>query len=88
MSAFLKFDIQLQRKDFLLNVKAGIENGITGVYGPSGHGKTSLLNSIAGLAKPDSGFIQINGDIVFDSKQKINVPAKNRKIGYDNKTLM
>jgi molybdate transport system ATP-binding protein len=82
MSAFLKFDIQLQRKDFLLNVKAGIENGITGVYGPSGHGKTSLLNSIAGLAKPDSGFIQINGDIVFDSKQKINVPAKNRKIGY------
>lgn len=82
MIPFLKFDIQLRRNDFLLNVKAEIENGITGVYGPSGHGKTTLLNAIAGLVKPDTGFIEICGTTVFDSKQKTGVPPGSRKIGY------
>ena len=82
MNPFLKFDIKLQRKDFLLNVIAEIENGITGVYGPSGHGKTTLLNVIAGLVKPDSGFIEINGNTVFNSEQKTGIPARNRKVGY------
>lgn len=53
------------------------------MYGPSGHGKSTLLNAIAGLVKPDSGTtIKINGKIVFDSNQKINIPAMDRKIGY------
>lgn len=82
MSKVLKFDIKLQRKNFLLNAKAEIDDGITGVYGHSGHGKTSLLNAIAGLIQPDSGFIEINDTTVFDSIRKINVPVKNRKIGY------
>lgn len=82
MNPVLKFDIQLQRKDFLLDVKAEIENGITGVFGPSGHGKTSLLNCIAGLLKPDSGCIIINGEKVFDSDFKINIPVKERKVGF------
>lgn len=82
MKPFLKFDIKLRRKDFFLDVSAEIKDGITGVYGPSGHGKTSLLNSVAGLAKPESGFIQINGNTVFNSNQKINLAVKNRKIGY------
>lgn len=82
MKPFLEFDIQLQRNDFFLNIKAEIENGITGVYGPSGHGKTTLLNVISGLVKPASGYININGDTVFNSTQKINVPVKNRKAGY------
>ena len=79
MKPFLNFDIQLQRDGFLLDAKAEIENGITGVYGPSGHGKTSLLNAIAGLIDPHSGIIEINGEKVFDSNHKINVPAKRRK---------
>jgi molybdate transport system ATP-binding protein len=82
MSKVLKFDIQLQRNDFLLNVKAEIESGITGIYGPSGHGKTSLLNAVAGLIKPDSGYIELNGVKVFDSLKRINTPVKNRKVGY------
>ena len=82
MTKILKFDIQLKRKDFFLNVKAEIENGITGIYGPSGHGKTSLLNTIAGLIKPDSGYIELNGVKVFDSQSRINTPVKKRRVGY------
>ena len=82
MSEILKFDIQLQRKDFFLNVKAEVGEGITGIYGPSGHGKTSMLNAIAGLIKPDSGSIFISDKPVFDSKQGINIPVQKRKIGY------
>ncbi|MCK3686422.1 molybdenum ABC transporter ATP-binding protein [Maribellus sp. YY47] len=82
MNKILKFDIKLQRKEFLLDVQATISSGITGVYGPSGHGKTSLLNSVAGLIKPDSGCITICDEKVFDSKKKINLPVQKRNVGY------
>lgn len=82
MNPFLKFNIKLRRNGFLLDVKAEIEEGITGVYGPSGHGKTTLLNAIAGLVKPDSGIIEINGKPVFHTATKINVPVRKRNVGY------
>lgn len=82
MSPFLKFDIKLQRSGFLLDAKSEINNGITGVYGPSGHGKTTLLNAIAGLAEPGSGFIEINGETVFSAENNTNLPVRKRKIGY------
>lgn len=82
MTPTLAFNIKLKRKGFELKVKAEILEGITGIFGPSGHGKTSLLNSITGIVKPDSGTIQINGTSVFDSENRTNVSVKNRKVGY------
>lgn len=82
MDKILEFDIKLRRNNFLLDIKADIEEGITGIYGPSGHGKTSMLNSIAGLVTPDSGYIIIKGESVFDSVGRINLPVQKRKIGY------
>jgi len=82
MKPFLKFDIKLQRNEFLLDAKSEIENGITGVYGPSGHGKTTLLNAIAGLVEPDSGYIIVNGETVFDASNRINLKVRKRKVGY------
>jgi molybdate transport system ATP-binding protein len=82
MKPFIHLHIKLQRRDFLLDIKAEITDGITGIFGPSGHGKTSFLNAIAGLITPDSGQININGAAVFNSKKRINTKVKNRKIGY------
>ena len=56
--------------------------GVTALIGPSGGGKTSLARFIAGIEKPDSGQIRIGGKTVFDSQQKLWVPARKRRIGY------
>lgn len=52
-----------------------------GIFGPSGCGKSTLVNLIAGLDRPDQGFIFINGEPLFDSKEKVNVPVERRHIG-------
>ena len=82
MSGILTFDIKLQRKGFVLDVQAEIQKGITGIYGPSGHGKSTLLNAIAGLVHPDSGYVKIANDIVYDSKNHVNISVQKRKVGY------
>ena len=52
------------------------------LFGPSGSGKTLTLRSIAGLLTPDEGSIKLMGHVLFDSSRKINVPARQRRIGY------
>jgi molybdate transport system ATP-binding protein len=56
--------------------------GITTLFGKSGSGKTSLINMIAGLVKPDSGHIQVNGRVLYDSKERISLPIQKRRLGY------
>lgn len=75
-------DIRLKRKHFDLVVKQSFKDGITGIYGPSGSGKTSLFHAIAGLAKPESGYIYVNYRSVYDIDRKIDVPVNERRIGY------
>jgi molybdate transport system ATP-binding protein len=58
------------------------EGGVTALFGPSGAGKTSLINMIAGLLKPDRGRIEIDGDTLDDTARRIHVPAHRRRIGY------
>lgn len=52
------------------------------LFGTSGAGKTTLLRLIAGLEKPDSGIIEVDGDVWFDSTKKINLPPQRRSIGF------
>lgn len=82
MNPILELNITLKRPGFLLTMEAEISDGITGVFGPSGHGKTSLLHAIAGIVRPDSGTIKLNGTTVFDASEKVNLAVKNRKVGY------
>jgi molybdate transport system ATP-binding protein len=56
--------------------------GVTALFGPSGAGKTSLINMIAGLMKPDRGRIEVDGETLDDTARRIHVPAHRRRIGY------
>lgn len=78
----IELDIVLPRQNFDLAIKESFGAGITGIFGPSGAGKTSLLHVIAGLARPKAGKITINGRVLFDSEEKINRPVEKRNIGY------
>lgn len=52
------------------------------LFGPSGSGKTLTLRAIAGLLHADTGFIRVQGEMLFDAEQGVNVPVRARKIGY------
>lgn len=56
--------------------------GCTMLLGPSGAGKTSVLNMIAGLRRPDAGRIKVGGEILFDAAQGIDLPPERRRAGY------
>lgn len=52
------------------------------LFGPSGAGKTTLMRILAGLETPDDGRIEVDGEIWFDSKLKINLPPQKRSVGF------
>lgn len=57
-------------------------SGITAIFGVSGAGKTSLINAIGGLTRPQRGRIQLNDRILFDAEQQVALPPEKRNIGY------
>lgn len=67
---------------FHLDVDFSIPQGITILFGPSGVGKSTLLDCIAGLITPDEGRITISDELLFDSASRINIPAQKRRLGY------
>jgi len=68
--------------DFVLEVGLRLEPGFMILYGPSGAGKTMLLDCIAGLTAPDAGRIAIADRVFFDDARRINLPAQRRRVGY------
>jgi len=67
---------------FDLELNAKINNQILVLWGTSGAGKTTILHCLAGLLKPDSGFVKLNDRFLFSSDDKINVPTRLRNVGY------
>lgn len=76
----LKCNIEKKLNHFVLNAEFIVENQILCIMGESGSGKTSILNSIAGLLTPDKGEIIIDDNILFSDK--INLKPQERNIGY------
>lgn len=56
--------------------------GITAIFGRSGAGKTSLINTLAGLLRPERGRIVLRGQTLFDSQKGIDLPPEKRRLGY------
>ena len=56
--------------------------GVTALFGRSGAGKTTLINAIAGLVRPDSGRIALDDTVLFDSTLRVDVRAHRRRFGY------
>ena len=75
-------DIEQQLGAFQLDVRFSAEAPILGLFGRSGSGKTSVINAIAGIAKPRRGSIRINGVALFDSAQRIDLRPEERRVGY------
>lgn len=57
-------------------------SGITAIFGVSGAGKTSLINAISGLTRPEEGKIVLNDRVLYDAGSKICLPPEKRRIGY------
>lgn len=76
----LKCNIEKKLNHFVLNSEFIVENQILCIMGESGSGKTSILNSIAGLLTPDKGEIILDDNILFSDK--INLKPQERNIGY------
>ena len=69
-------------KDFCVDVEFDAPAGFTMLLGPSGGGKTTVLNCIAGLVRPDSGRITAASRLFFDSQAHVDLPVAERRIGY------
>ena len=78
----LTVDVEKRLGEFQIAAKFETSGGATALFGPSGAGKTSIVNMIAGLLKPDRGRIALDDTVLFDSSARIDVPAHRRRVGY------
>ncbi|WP_156680248.1 molybdenum ABC transporter ATP-binding protein [Sphingomonas profundi] len=84
MSSDASFDVDVRRRlggaEVAVAFVAGA--GLTALFGPSGAGKTSVLNMIAGLIRPDRGHVRVGGETLFDAAARTDVPVHRRRAGY------
>jgi len=78
----LRVDVSKRLGDFVVEASFASEGRVTGLFGASGAGKTSLINMIAGLLRPDRGRIEIDGETLDDTAAQAHVPVHRRRIGY------
>ena len=79
----LSIDIHIQRGRFQLDACfCSSTIGITALLGRSGAGKTTIINAIAGLVRPDAGRIVVGDRVLFDHRRKITLSPSQRQIGY------
>jgi molybdate transport system ATP-binding protein len=78
----LRVDVSKQLGEFSVEACFASEGRVTGLFGASGAGKTSLVNMIAGLLRPDRGIIAIDTETLDDTAHRVHIPAHRRRIGY------
>lgn len=77
-------DIAVRRRlgDFLLDTTFQSQGRLTALFGASGSGKTSLVNVIGGLVRPESGHVRVEGETLVDTGKGIVLPPHRRRLGY------
>ncbi len=79
----IEIDIEKRLAHFTLTARfAAPDSGITALFGRSGVGKTTIINLLAGLTRPDRGRIVIGDEVLFDSDRRIDVAPEKRRLGY------
>ena len=78
----LRVDVAKTLGEFTLEASFTSEGRVTGLFGASGAGKTSLINIIAGLLRPDRGIVTLDGETLDDTAAGVHVPPHQRRIGY------
>ena len=78
----IEFQVQLTQGTHQLDVAAGCNVNSLGLYGASGAGKTSLMECLAGWRRPQKGFARIGDTLLFDTQKGIDLPKRERRIGY------
>lgn len=77
-----EIDLTLKRGGETLSYAFTADAGLTALFGPSGAGKTSLLDAIAGLLRPSHGRIEVGGTVLFDRSKGIDLKPEKRRCGY------
>jgi len=78
----LRVDVSKKLGEFAVEARFVSEGRVTGLFGASGAGKTSLINMIAGLLRPDRGVIAIDDETLDDTTARTHVAVHRRRIGY------
>lgn len=80
----MSLDIRIRHSfgDFRLEAEFSTGPGITAIFGPSGAGKTTIVNIIAGLVRPESGRVAVDGRVLVNTEARLFVPPHRRRIGY------
>ncbi len=82
MSAILEISVRHQVGGFTLDADFKSNGRLTALFGRSGAGKTTLVNVIAGLIRPDAGRVAVQGEVLIDSARGYCAPMHRRRIGY------
>lgn len=81
MSPAIRMRFTASRGGFTVDAEAELPGqGVTGIFGPSGAGKTSLLRLMAGLDRASHAYFEVNGDILDDSAAGVRIPSHRRRI--------
>lgn len=80
----MSFEVRVHRRfgETLISADFSAPGGLTALLAPSGAGKTTILNMVAGLLRPDAGRIIVGGETLFDDEAGVDLATQRRRAGY------